>query len=246
SGAKFKVPSAFKYNLGEIIQVTFTEFASKSNVAGIEKPLAYRILAVDDCYENDSVRYLRTIRLTDTNVVTRVIDEALNSAVKRARHDNQDKIIRARTRGYEHIALKHTSSLPLFFDGSDLKLAMLTPNNQKLWQYWHDERNQQMFGSLFNEQRIASLIKPGVKGTTNVLYSFTHEHENRTYFYSMFRPEATREQRQLFWHLGGKRESWRAFRISIFELSEQEQEDLAAFSPELAETSQSLTHIGIL
>ncbi|GAK15317.1 LOW QUALITY PROTEIN: hypothetical protein JCM19053_4462 [Vibrio sp. JCM 19053] len=246
SGAKFKVPSAFKYNLGEIIQVTFTEFASKSNVAGIEKPLAYRILAVDDCYENDSVRYLRTIRLTDTNVVTRVIDEALNSAAKRARHDNQDKIIRARTRGYEHIALKHTSSLPLFFDGSDLKLAMLTPNNQKLWQYWHDERNQQMFGSLFNEQRIASLIKPGVKGTTNVLYSFTHEHENRTYFYSMFRPEATREQRQLFWHLGGKRESWRAFRISIFELSEQEQEDLAAFSPELAETSQSLTHIGIL
>ncbi|MCV5334696.1 hypothetical protein OFD71_41095, partial [Escherichia coli] len=82
--------------------------------------------------------------------------------------------------------------------------------------------------------RIASLIKPGVKGTTNVLYSFTHEHENRTYFYSMLRPEATREQRQLFWHLGGKRESWRAFRISIFELSEQEQEDLAAFSPELA------------
>ncbi|QOV29382.1 PilZ domain-containing protein [Vibrio diabolicus] len=246
SGAKFKVPSAFKYNLGEIIQVTFTEFASKSQVAGIEKPLAYRILAVDDCYENDSVRYLRTIRLTETNVVTRVIDEALNSAAKRARHDNQDKIIRARTRGYEHIALKHTSSLPLFFDGSELKLAMLTPNNQKLWQYWHDERNQQMFGSLFNEKRIASLIKPGVKGTTNVLYSFTHEHENRTYFYSMLRPEATREQRQLFWHLGAKRESWRAFRISIFELSEQEQEDLAAFSPELAETSQSLTHIGIL
>ncbi|HCE2153501.1 PilZ domain-containing protein [Vibrio parahaemolyticus] len=246
SGAKFKVPSAFKYNLGEIIHVSFTEFAGKSQVAGIEKPLSYRVLAVDDCYENDAVRYLRTIRLTETNVVARVIDEALNSAAKRARHDNQDKIIRARTRGYEHIALKHTSNLPLFFDGNELKLAMLTPNNQKLWQYWHDERNQQVFGSLFNEQRVASLIKQGVKGTSNVLYSFTHEHENKTYFYSMLRPEATREQRQLFWHLGAKRESWRAFRISIFELSEQEKEDLALFSPELAETSQSLTHIGIL
>ncbi|MCV5334995.1 PilZ domain-containing protein, partial [Escherichia coli] len=32
SGAKFKVPSAFKYNLGEIIQVSFTEFAGKSQV----------------------------------------------------------------------------------------------------------------------------------------------------------------------------------------------------------------------
>ena len=246
SGAKFKVPSAFKYNLGEVIQVTFTEFASKSKVVGIEKPLTYRILAIDDCYENDSVRYLRTICLTETDIVTLMIDEALSSDAKRARHDNQDKLIQARTHGYEHIALKHTSNLPLFFEGNVLKLAMLTPNNQKLWQYWHDERNQQMFGSLFNEKRIASLIKPGVKGTTNVLYSFTHEHENRTYFYSMLRPEATREQRQLFWHVGGKRESWRVFRISIFELSDQEQKDLASFSIELAETSQSLTHIGIL
>ncbi|MGR5131291.1 PilZ domain-containing protein [Vibrio alfacsensis] len=246
SGAKFKVPSAFKYSLGEVLQVTFTEFANKSQVIGIEKALTYRVLAVDDCYENNAVRYLRTIRLTETNIVAQVIDEALNSATKRARHDNQDKIIRSRTRGYEHIALKHTSNLPLFFEGSELKLAMLTENNQKLWQYWHDERNQQVFGSLFHEQRMASLITPGVKGTTNVIYSFTHEHENKTYFYSMLRPEASREQRQLFWHLGAKRPSWRAFRLSIFELSEQEKHDLAAFSTELADSSHSLTHIGIL
>ncbi|MGR5237070.1 PilZ domain-containing protein [Vibrio alfacsensis] len=246
SGAKFKVPSAFQYSLGEVIQVTFTEFASKSQVADIEKPLAYRVLAVEDCYENDAIRYLRTIRLTETNIIARVIDEALNSATKRARHDNQDKIIRSRTRGYEHIALKHTSNLPLFFQGNELKLAMLTENNQKLWQYWHDERNQQVFGSLFHEQRMASLVAPGVKGTTNIIYSFTHEHESKTYFYSMLRPEASREQRQLFWHLGAKRPSWRAFRLSIFELSEQEKHDLATFSEELAESSHSLTHIGIL
>ncbi|EDP58672.1 PilZ domain-containing protein [Vibrio sp. AND4] len=246
SGAKFKVPSAFKYSLGEIIQVTFTEFASQSQITGVEKPITYRVLAVEDCFENDAIRYLRTVRLTETNIISRVIDEALSSTTKRARHDNQDKIIRARTRGYEHIALKHTGNLPLFFEGYDLKLAILTPNNQKIWQYWHDERNQQTFGSLFNPERMASLITPGARGATNVLYSFTHEHEDRTYFYSMLRPEATREQRQLFWHLGAKRNSWRAFRISIFELSEQEKNDLAAFSSELAESSQKLTHVGIL
>ncbi len=246
SGAKFKVPSAFNYNLGEVIDVTFTEFASKSQLVGIENPLLYRVLAVDDCYENDAVRYLRTTLLTDTKMIDRVIDEVLNNADKRTRHDNQDKIIRARTRGYEHIALKHTRNLPLFFNGNELKLAMLTPNNQPLWQYWHDERNQQVFGSLFHQQRMASLITPGVKGTTNVLYSFTHEHENKTYFYSMLRPEATRDNRKLFWHLGARRKSWRVFRISIFELSEQEKKDLASFSAELAQTTQSITHMGIL
>ncbi|CAE6915222.1 PilZ domain-containing protein [Vibrio sp. B1FLJ16] len=246
SGAKFKVPAAFNYNLGETIEVSFTELASKSQLVGFEKPMSYRVLAVDNCYENDAVRYLRTARLTETLLIDRVIDEVLNSAEKRTRHDNQDKIIRARTRGYEHIALKHTSNLPLFFQGNELKLAMLTPNNQKLWQYWHDERNQQTLGSLFHSERMKSLIAPGVKGTTNVLYSFTHDHENKTYFYSMLRPEADRDQRLLFWHIGAKRKSWRVFRVSMYELSEQEKNDLASFSAELAETTHSITHMGIL
>ncbi len=246
SGAKFKVPAAFNYNLGETIQVRFTELASKSQLAGIEKPLAYRVLAVDSFNESDAVRYLRTTRLTETQLIDRVIDEVLNCSEKRTRHDNQDKIVRARTRGYEHIALKHTSNLPLFFQGNELKVVMLTPNNQKLWQYWHDERNQQTLGSLFHPERLTSLIAPGVKGTTNVLYSFTHEHDNKTYFYSMLRPEANRDQRLLFWHLGAKRQSWRVFRISMFELSELEKHDLASFSAELAETTHSITHMGIL
>ncbi len=246
SGAKFKVPATFNYNLGEHLEVRLTELASKSQLVGIEKPLTYRVLAVDDCYENNAVRYLRTTLLTKTNLIDRVIDEALSSAEKRTRHDNQDKIVRARRRGYEHIALKHTSNLPLFFQGNELKLALLTPNNQQLWQYWHDERNQQTLGSLFHPERMNSLITPGVKGTTNVLYSFTHEHERKTYFYSMLRPEANRDQRLLFWHFGAKRQSWRVFRISLFELSELEKNELATFSTELAATTHSITHMGIL
>lgn len=246
SGAKFKVPSAFNYSLGEVIQITFSEIAKTSQLAEIHRPIEYRVLAVEDSYENDAVKFLRCLRLTDTNIIAAVIDESLNNSTKRARHDNQDKIIRARTRGYEHIYLKHTCNLPLFFQGDELKLAMLTPNNMPLWQYWHDERNQQVFGSLFNSKRMAMLARPGVKGTSNVIYAFTHEHEGKVFFYSMLMPEATREQRQLFWHLGAKRASWRAFRISIFELGDQERQQLASFSQELEEASSGLTHCGIL
>ncbi len=246
SGAKFKVPATFKYNLGETLEVRFTELADRSQLAGVEKPVSYRVLAVDNCNDNEAVRYLRATLLTKTTLIDRLIDETLNSTEKRTRHDNQDKIVRARTRGYEHITLKHTSNLPLFFQGHELKLVMLTPNNQKIWQYWHDERNQQTLGSLFHPERMNSLIAPGVKGTTNVLYSFTHEHENKTYFYSMLRPEANRDKRLLFWHLGAKRKSWKVFRISLYELSELEKRDLATFSSELAETTHSITHMGIL
>ncbi|MDN3698950.1 PilZ domain-containing protein [Vibrio genomosp. F6] len=246
SGARFKVPSAFDYNLGQEIAVTFTELMKQSEVVGIDKPIVYRILGIDDSHENDAIKFLRTMRLTETDIVNQVITESLTSNSKKTRHDNQDKIIQARTRGYEHAYLKHTGNLPLFFSGSELKLALLTDNNQPLWQYWHDERNQQAFGTLFNSERMDLLTRPGLKGSSNVIYSFTHTHQNKTLFYSMMLPEASREQRQLFWHIGAKRPSWKAFRLSIFELSEEESQSLAQHSTELNDSSQGLTHCGIL
>ncbi|EDK29291.1 hypothetical protein VSWAT3_19821 [Vibrionales bacterium SWAT-3] len=246
SGAKFKVPSVFRYNLGEIISVKFTELVEKSLETDVNQAVEFRVLGIDESYENDAVKFLRTIKVSDNNIVARLLDESLNSTSKKTSHENQDRVIRTRTRGIEHTYLKHTCNLPLFFSGSELKLALLTDNNHPLWQYWHDERNQQALGTLFNEQRMNLLAKPGVKGTSNVIYSFTHEHQNKTLFYSMMLPEATREQRQLFWHIGGKRKSWKAFKFSVFELSETERQALAKHSDTLAQSSAQLTHCGIL
>ncbi|AUI87444.1 pilus assembly protein PilZ [Vibrio azureus] len=244
SGAKFKVPKALDYKLGEIIQVTFSELANHSQVIGLDRPINYRILGIDDCYENNAIRYLRAIRLTETNIIGRIIEKALNTASKRSRHANQDKIIRARARGYEHIASKYEFGLPLFFEGSELKFVMLTSNNQSLWQYWHDERNQQMLSTLFNPTRMTSLITSGAQQVSNTLYSFTHEHNNKIYFYSMLQPEATQAQRQLFWNLGAKRKSWKVFRLSMFELSNHERDSLSEFSSVL--TKSNPTHVGFL
>ncbi|MEG3221508.1 PilZ domain-containing protein [Vibrio gigantis] len=246
SGAKFKVPSAFRYNLGEIISVKFTELIEKSQENDVNQAVEFRVLGIDESYENNAVKFLRTIKVSDNNIVARLLDESLNSTSKKTSHENQDRIIRTRTRGIEHTYLKHTCNLPLFFSGSELKLALLTDNNHPLWQYWHDERNQQALGTLFNEQRMNLLAKPGVKGTSNVIYSFTHEHQNKTLFYSMMLPEASREQRQLFWHIGGKRKSWKAFKFSVFELSGTERQALAKHSDTLAQSSAQLTHCGIL
>ncbi|QSA20077.1 hypothetical protein JV197_10700, partial [Vibrio furnissii] len=66
------------------------------------------------------------------------------------------------------------------------------------------------------------LTKPGMRGSNNVLYSFKHDHQGKTLFFSMMMPEASREQRKLFWHIGARKNSWKAFRLSVFELSEEE------------------------
>lgn len=246
SGARFKVPTAFDYKLGEVIEVTYVELAKHSEIYEIAAPLQYRIVGIDESYENDAVKFLRVLRLTETNVIEQVIQENLQSDSLKARHDNQDKIIRARTRGYEHAYLKHTCNLPVFFSGNELKLVLMTENNKPIWQYWHDERNQQTLSSLFHKERMKHLTMPGLRGSNNVLYSFTHEHQNKKLFFSMMMPEASREIRQLFWHVGAKKSCWKAFRLSVFELSEEDKTQLAPHTSELQLNNDELTHCGFL
>ncbi|MCA2016899.1 PilZ domain-containing protein [Vibrio tritonius] len=246
SGARFKVPSFFDYKLGDIITVRFIELYKEYEISGLEADIEYRILAVDESYDNDAIKFLRVLRLTETDAIDRVITESLNSNRKKTSHDNQDKIIRARTRAYEHTYLKHSCSLPLFFSGNELKIALITENNLPIWQYWHDERNQQALGTLFNTQRMASLTKAGVHDSNNVLYAFKHEYKDRTLFFSMMMPEAKPEERKLFWHIGAKRDSWKVFRLWMFELSKEERRELASHSEELSQRSRNLTHYGIL
>ncbi|WP_394127546.1 PilZ domain-containing protein [Vibrio hepatarius] len=246
SGAKFKAPSAFDYKLGEVVDVTLIELQKSVEIEGIEQPIPYRIVGIDESYENDAVKFLRLLKLDTSSLVEKIIEHLLQSDAQKARHDNQDKIIRARARGFEHTYLKHTCNLPVFFSGNELKLVLMTENNRPIWQYWHDERNQQTLSSLFHQQRMSQLTTEGVKGSSNVIYSFTHQHKEKSLFFSMMMPEASRELRQLFWHVGAKKESWKAFRLSVFELSPDERKELSQHYSELDLEAETLTHCGIL
>ncbi|SEF74649.1 PilZ domain-containing protein [Vibrio hangzhouensis] len=246
SGGKFKVPGTFDYDLGQIISVHFDELAQSTQIKEITEPIEYRVLGVDGIHGVSPVKYLRTLRLTRTNAVELVVEKLLNTESKKLRHDNQDRITRARTRGFEHTYLKHACNLPLFFSGNELKVALLTENNQDIWHYWHDERNQQSLGALFSEQRMELLVKAGIKGCSNVLYTFTHDHQGMKLFYSMMMPEADRQERQLFWHIGARRKSWKAFRLSVFELSDEDVDSISSNYSDLVASSEKLTHFGIL
>jgi hypothetical protein len=246
SGAKFKVPAAFRYKLGEIIEVNFSELSKKFDIPGLKDIIVYRVLGIEDSYINDAVKFLRLKRLSKTDAIECAIEANFENEAQRTRHDNQDRIIRTRTRAYEHTYLKHTCQLPVFFSANELKLVLLSETNRDLWDYWQDDRNQQSLSSLFNKERMSLLAKPGIKGSSNTLYTFKHTHQDKTIFFSMMMTEGDRELRKLFWHIGAKKASWKAFRFSVFELSEQEKESLSVYSNELAKKLSGLTHCGIL
>ena len=74
SGAKFKVPSAMKYQPSDIIAVKFTEFNNILEIDGLNNSISYRVVAIDDSYENDAIKYLRVVNLDSTEVIKEVIE----------------------------------------------------------------------------------------------------------------------------------------------------------------------------
>lgn len=246
SGAKFKVPSAFSYRLGQTIDAYFPQLAEIHNEPLLEQPHRYRVLGIDDNPEDASFKWLRLIALSENEALKKLIIASQNKGILRHRNNHEDKIIQARTQGYEHCFLKHTVGLPLFFSDTELKYALLTDHNRYLWQYWHDERNQPVINQLLSEQRIASLGHKGLKQSSTLIYCFHHDHQGQRYFYSAALPEMDQEQRRIFWQLGSHRDSWRVMRLTVYPLRQQELEKLNDVAPEMIEKFQDLTHVGVL
>ncbi|MDO6543265.1 PilZ domain-containing protein [Photobacterium sanguinicancri] len=246
SGAKIKVPSAFNYHLGQTINVAFTDIAEKFPDLRKHAEVTYRVLGIDDNPDNDSYKWLRLLALSDSGGIQAAIARYQAANPNKSRNDHEDKVIQTRTIGYEHCYLKHTANIPLFFAGTELKYSLLTDHNRHIWDYWHDERNQPVINHLLSANRMEILGKDGLKQCSTLLYSFTHEHENKTHFYSAALPEMTQEQRRLFWHIGAARESWRVTKVTVYPLGEEDLNYLQALAPEMQEQLNSLTHIGIL
>ncbi|UTV27232.1 PilZ domain-containing protein [Photobacterium atrarenae] len=246
SGAKFKVPSAFKYGLGQTIKATFPKLAEDYRDKRLNQETEYRIVGIDDSKDNDSFRWLRLKRISDNIAIREAIDRSQRTPQQRVRKNYDDKVIQVRTKGYEHCYLKHTTSMPMFFAGDQLKYCLLTNHNRHIWDNWHDERNQPVINHLLSKERMATLGKPGLKQCSTLIYSFCHEHDNKSYYYSAALPELTKEQRSLFWHVGAARKSWRVSRLTIQPIEPEDLARLQEIAPDMYEQLNKLTHIGIL
>ncbi|MGO1297032.1 MAG: PilZ domain-containing protein [Vibrio sp.] len=246
SGARFKVPSCFKYKSEQIIKVKFVELNQRHGMPELDQYIEYKIIGLNDAYRHDSVTFLRAVRVTKTDIIGQVITESLTTIKKQQAHDNQDKIARLRSRAYEHIFLKHSCGLPLFFNKDTLQLALVTENNREIWQYWHDERNQQTLDNLFTPKRMAALAKSNIKECSVTIYAFKHELNGKTLFFSLLKPEVKDEVRQLFWHVGAQRDTWKVFRLTMFMLSKSERETLASHDDELQGYASQMSHYGVL
>ncbi len=245
SGAKFKVPSAFNYGLGQTITVSYGELGERANIDALIQGIKYRIIGIDKS-DNNSFRWLRVQILDNSEAVSAAIDYEKRNTQQKVKKNTDDLAMQAKSKGYENCYLKHTASLPVYFAGNNIAHVLLTAQNQHLWQYWHDERNQPVIHHLLSKTRMQALGKQGLKQSSTLIYCFQHQQGDKTYFYSAALPELSQQQRRLFWLLGAKRESWRVLRLSVFPLSDEDHERMDDVAPNLINEHSVLSHVALL
>ncbi len=117
---------------------------------------------------------------------------------KRRYKVNLDNTIKAlQARSYEQYILPKINELPIFVMQESTKLipryALTTNNNQAVFQYWQDEAGHSTLHCLLNEERIARLKAQAGQQKSLVVYSFIHQHQGKSFFYSIDERQLAKE-----------------------------------------------------
>ena len=125
-----------------------------------------------------------------------------------------------RSLSYQHLYLNNISGLPLFFSHENnqykLDLALTTPNNQKIIQYWQSQNNLQKIAGIFSNNRLNQILKDPRNDCQVTLYCFTHIARGKKYFYSATASELAKTGlADLFFSFGAVKDSWQVYQLSL-------------------------------
>ncbi|MGF1770500.1 PilZ domain-containing protein [Enterovibrio makurazakiensis] len=246
SGMQVKLPASFRYEAGSTLIIYFPQLGDECQLPELFSGLNYRVVGVELNVNNDSFQRLRLRLVSNTDCIKIAIEAKSAQKDISARVENEDKFLSTRSRSYEQVFLEQTPSLPLFFCGNKLRYGLITEQNRALWDYWHDERNLPVIDKLFSEQRLQHLALDGLTSSETLVYCFSHQHSDKTFFFSACPTELSTELRRLFWHIGSARASWRVLRVTMAKISEEDTQRLQEASPAYIDQIEELTHIATI
>jgi hypothetical protein len=112
---------------------------------------------------------------------------------KRRYKINLDNSLTAlKARSLEQYALVKLNELVVFMHGANgdedkasPRYALTTKNNQKLYQYWRDDKNRSGLNYLINVERLQRLQTLHQHGKDLLVFSFIHQHKGHKFFYTV-------------------------------------------------------------
>lgn len=236
SGLRLITNSHTDFELDKIIQIKYTGLIRY--YPDLRTNLDYQIVKI--ITQPDSQVILQLKALDNSELYTTIFDRIRQNPAITTNTDKRDLYLRTRNYLYEYYYLNQTPTLPLLFKDNKPHYAILSPANQTIWQYWHDEKNLQEIGPFINETRLKKLAESTSQSL--VVYCFKHEFKGKVFFFSATLDEMTPEIREIFWHFGAEKPSWRVFKLTRSEILEQDLEPLANIESSLIDPT-GLTYL---
>ena len=237
SGIRVKIPHCISAKAQSDVKVHFCK-SSNSYEEEINRPVHYHIVAIDDPIDNSPVKYLRCILEHNKEVV----DEMMEFFERQSRKslDKNEIPLRANAHTHEHLLFANTCKLPFFFSKEGVVLTLLNPKNKRLYQSLVNKSRQPCLGVLFGSERLEKLAQLSSPGAQKVFHTFRYHNE----FLSVDESEVSDDLFRLFVRTGAQTDTWKVFKLAVFELSRDELKKLHEEAPKLG--LKKATHYGLL
>lgn len=237
SGIRIKIPHCITAKTQSDMKVYFCQ-SSNSYEEEVSRPAHYHIVAIDDPIDNSPVKYLRCVLEHNKEI----IDEMMNFFERQSRKslDKNEIPARANAHTHEHILFANTSKLPFFFSKEGVVLTLLNEKNKRLYQSLKNKAGQPCLGVFLGAERLEKLTQLSMPGAHKIFHTFRYHNE----FLSVDESETTDDLFRLFVRTGAQTDTWKVFKLSVFELSRDEIKKIHEEAPKLG--VKKATHYGLL
>ncbi len=187
NGCKFRLTEQSLLSTGDTISIKFTGLEQEFQF-GSSDVFTFKI---KNSHQDGDTQMLgcQRIEVSERDAFKRFL-QAYIQGNKRRYKVNLDNTIKAlQARSFEQFILPKINELPVFLVQESNRLmpryALTTNNNQAIFQYWKDEAGHSTLHCLLNEERIARLKAQAGEQKSLVVYSFVHQHQGKSFFYSL-------------------------------------------------------------
>jgi hypothetical protein len=188
SGCKFKVNDLRSIGIGQKITIRFSGLEDQFQLMA-ESDFTYEVknLTVLDNMQLVGVKRTHQDK-SSPNSFTQYMVSFIQGNKRRYKINLDNTISALQARSFEQYVLPKSNELPIFIEKNNTNLtpkyALTCPNNQGLYQYWQDEQHNSTLFCLITPERITRLKKLALSGQSLLVFSFIHQSQGKSYFYT--------------------------------------------------------------
>jgi hypothetical protein len=184
-GCKFRLTNVVPLHVGQIIEITFSGLEQEFQFSSTDV-FSFKIRNI---HRDGSTQLIgcQRIQVPERDTFREFLAGYIQGNKRRYKINLDNTIAALESRSFEQFILPQVTELPVYIEKGETGLvpryALTTKNNQAIYQYWQDEVGNSTLPTLLDEKRLERLQH--ARDKTLLVYSFIHQSQGKSFFYSM-------------------------------------------------------------